>query len=358
MLGNNVGSPPPPPTVVASILLVLLFTSFLVLAAARSLLLIIITMFSSSSSSSKSTAKRTSSLSSSYNNTTGIGGGSADIVMLSQSDASPPMMDDDNEKHSKMRRKSQQFLTRAVILVAIMTVAALVVHWNTLGPEEESLVVPRPQIATPQKVYDVKGTGLHQSTTSGNGGSSGNGSGSGDWLQEDTRLAHAVSELDRAVRNRKRQPNVLMEVDPDGLRLTGQLQDATRRLLEHRYGYGSRPDRHPAAPSHSAIRVVVTVQLPKSIPQFDPDRDSRPHQIVLQLGPPSLIPCSVFYYLELARTYVGGNVHRNANHVLQIEAQSKATRGHVNMPFQEYSPEFPHKRFTTGYAGRPRCVYC
>ena len=70
------------------------------------------------------------------------------------------------------------------------------------------------------------------------------------------------------------------------------------------------------------------------------------------MGPIDLIPCSVYNFLEIARTWkpTGGAVHRNAHHVLQVQSSSEVRK---SMPFQEYSPEYPHQKGTTGYAGRP-----
>jgi hypothetical protein len=66
-----------------------------------------------------------------------------------------------------------------------------------------------------------------------------------------------------------------------------------------------------------------------------------------------LIPCSVFYFLELARTWKSGAFHRNAGHVLQVQSHATSYFSKKPMPFQEYSPDFPHLPGTTGYAGRP-----
>ncbi|KAL7529842.1 hypothetical protein ACHAXR_003191, partial [Thalassiosira sp. AJA248-18] len=55
-------------------------------------------------------------------------------------------------------------------------------------------------------------------------------------------------------------------------------------------------------------------------------------------------------FLEIARTWKKGAFHRNAGHVLQAIARSDIKE---SMPFQEYSKDFPHKKGTLGYAGRP-----
>ena len=54
-------------------------------------------------------------------------------------------------------------------------------------------------------------------------------------------------------------------------------------------------------------------------------------------------------WLDVVHTFKSGAFHRNAGHVLQalVRKNRKA------MAFQEYSPHFPHKKYTMGYAGRP-----
>mmetsp|Transcript_51266 Transcript_51266/g.123766 ORF Transcript_51266/g.123766 Transcript_51266/m.123766 type:complete len:502 (-) Transcript_51266:150-1655(-) len=165
------------------------------------------------------------------------------------------------------------------------------------------------------------------------------------WIYQDTILAQVVQEADLLVRQKKRTPGVIMETDPEGQTLIKNLQALTKQILLHRYSWA--PDQF------HTFRVLIEVLLPKTVPDYDPTTDSETHTIVVQLAPKDLVPCSVFYMLELIRTFQRSSVHRNAGHVLQVEVQSLATKGHISMPFQEYNPEFPHKKYTTGYAGRP-----
>lgn len=148
-------------------------------------------------------------------------------------------------------------------------------------------------------------------------------------------LQRQVEELDTKVRVHKALPEMIMETDPEGLKLTEQLQQATHKLLVKRYG-------------QHMFRVVVDLIFPEVITKKDglPAAD----QLTIELAPIDLIPCSVFNFLEIARTWKSGAFHRNANHVLQVSSHSEVKK---SMPFQEYSPEYPHVKGTTGYAGRP-----
>eukprot|EP00536_Pseudo-nitzschia_multiseries_P012980 jgi/Psemu1/320376/estExt_fgenesh1_pm.C_5280002 len=212
--------------------------------------------------------------------------------------------DDDNEKQSKINRQSRGFLRKAVLLMTALTIFA-----SALGIASSK--------DPPQLISDIEG------------------------IQIDDLLAHIVDELDTAVRARKNTRGVIMETDPKGLELTKALQAATLDLLEHRYGYNT---------SYPTFRVKVDLVYPQSILK---QNELPTASFVIEMAPPNLIPCSVFYFLEIARTYTGGMFHRNANHVLQAAASSEATKGHKPMPFQEYSPKHPHAKYTTGYAGRP-----
>ena len=224
--------------------------------------------------------------------------------------------DDDNEKQSKIQRDSRAFITRAIFFMAGLTLFALGLgHIHTKEP--------------PQLSIDIKNMMEAQKLNSKS------------FEELDLELATSVDVLDKQVRARKKTPGVIMETDEEGLELTGKLQKATIKLLEHRYGAKTR---------HTKFRVVVDVIYPSSIVK---DSESNKGQLVIEMAPHEIIPCSVFYFLEIARTYKSGSFHRNANHVLQAAAQSEATKGHKSMPFQEYSPEHPHAKYTTGYAGRP-----
>eukprot|EP00578_Thalassiosira_sp_NH16_P027559 CAMPEP_0181097032 /NCGR_PEP_ID=MMETSP1071-20121207/11349_1 /TAXON_ID=35127 /ORGANISM="Thalassiosira sp., Strain NH16" /LENGTH=354 /DNA_ID=CAMNT_0023179479 /DNA_START=810 /DNA_END=1874 /DNA_ORIENTATION=- len=147
------------------------------------------------------------------------------------------------------------------------------------------------------------------------------------------------ADLEARVRDVKKT-GVIMETDKQSLELTGQLQDATRELIKLRYGdYGDGTKK---------FRVKLDLEFQSTIPDFE-EKGSE-GSLLLELAPISLLPCSVYNFLEIARTWRKGAFHRNANHVLQAISRSDITE---RMPFQEYSKEYPHKRGTMGYAGRP-----
>lgn len=233
---------------------------------------------------------------------------------------------DDNEKQSKIDRESKGFLRNAVLLVLGLTLFSLVLGYvHTHEPPKLALEI--------REVIDkLEQPPVHYDPNNGE-----------DFAQVDRTLAAAVDDLDAKVRTRKATKGVIMETDTEGLQLTSDLQAATRKLLAHRYGANTQ---------HTKFRIRVDLIYPHSIIK-DPDSEPNQAHFVIELAPHDLIPCSVFYFLEIARTYKAGEFHRNANHVLQAAAQSESTKGHKSMPFQEYSKEHPHAKFTTGYAGRP-----
>jgi hypothetical protein len=94
-------------------------------------------------------------------------------------------------------------------------------------------------------------------------------------------------------------------------------------------------------------RVEVVLEFQESIADFK--EKGADGTILLEMAPSRLVPHSVFSFLEISRQWQGRGFHRIANHVLQVQTSGKFN----NLAFQEYSPEFPHKKGTVGYAGRP-----
>ena len=145
------------------------------------------------------------------------------------------------------------------------------------------------------------------------------------------------ADLEAQVRAIKKT-GVIMEADEKSLELTGKLQEATRSLIRLRYGNYSTQN----------YRIKFELEFQSTIPDFE--EKGKDGTLTIELAPISLIPCSVYNFLEIARTWKKGAFHRNAGHVLQAMARSDITQ---SMPFQEYSKEYPHKKGTLGYAGRP-----
>lgn len=154
---------------------------------------------------------------------------------------------------------------------------------------------------------------------------------------EEQAAAKKQSDLDSEVRTIK-ATGIIMETDEHSLEVTGRLQDATRELIKLRYG----------DPGPANFRIKFDLEFQPTIPDFA--ERGKDGTLVIELAPIRLIPVSVFNFLEIARTWKKGAFHRNAGHVLQAMSRSEVTR---SMPFQEYSREYPHKKGTIGYAGRP-----
>jgi hypothetical protein len=147
-------------------------------------------------------------------------------------------------------------------------------------------------------------------------------------------MIQQVAELDAEVR-RIKATGVIMEKDDKSLTATKKLQDATRTLMAARYG--------PEEP----YRVEVVLEFQDTIADFE--EKGADGTILLEMAPSRLVPHAVFSFLEISRQWQGRGFHRIANHVLQVQTLGKFK----NLAFQEYSPEFPHKKGTVGYAGRP-----
>jgi len=151
-------------------------------------------------------------------------------------------------------------------------------------------------------------------------------------------LQKLVDDQEKEVRDVKSQKGIIMETDPVGTQLTAELQVLTQELIVKRY-------------KSTKFRIQVDLEFPSAITEKDglPSTDS----FLIELAPIDLVPVSVYYFLELVRDFKSGSFIRNANHVLQAKTPTKMVGGKKPMPFQEYSADFPHKQYTTGFAGRP-----
>lgn len=153
-------------------------------------------------------------------------------------------------------------------------------------------------------------------------------------------LIEQQAALDAEIRKIKKNlpPGSFTETDPEAQRVIKLLQAATTKLLKKRYG------------DYEHYRIRVDVEFQPSHPEYDANESGQSEYLIIEMAPIEYIPVSVYNFLEVARTYKSGAFHRNAGHVLQVRVKSGVKR---HMPFQEYSPNFPHKKGTAGYCGRP-----
>jgi len=166
-----------------------------------------------------------------------------------------------------------------------------------------------------------------------------------------------VEELDNRVRTMKANlaPGHFTETDSTAQTAIQKLQEATRRLMHLRYGPDDLKDN---TGKRLGYRVLVELRFQETMPDF---KEKGPFgSFIIELAPSALVPHSIYTFLEIARTLTPVSdkddirsypsaFHRNAGHVLQVRVRTKVP----HLAFQEYSPEFPHKKATVGYAGRP-----
>jgi hypothetical protein len=148
-------------------------------------------------------------------------------------------------------------------------------------------------------------------------------------------LQALVVHHDENVRKIKAEVDIF-ETDPNAQAAAKVLQDFTRKLLHKRYGH------------QEPYRVAVELEFQDTIPDFA--ENGKDGSFLIELAPSSLQPHSIYTFLEVARQWKGGAFHRIANHVLQAMVKTHTVK---HLAFQEYSPEYPHKKGTVGYAGRP-----
>jgi cyclophilin family peptidyl-prolyl cis-trans isomerase len=102
---------------------------------------------------------------------------------------------------------------------------------------------------------------------------------------------------------------------------------------------------------------------------FPPDEvpEGTSDSFIIEMASIDLMPHTVHFFLEQASKGLldGCSFHRNAGHVVQGGPISNHLNPGVNVrkpfadadlksvSFQEYHPDFPHKKYTLGYAGRP-----
>lgn len=230
------------------------------------------------------------------------------------------------EKNEKIARREGQKRSRLVAVFAIagllsVAAAVMVVNKNLkVSPSSSSV---RQELQRGAPVAATAGKQLLRQKSPGR-------SSSAD-IQKLEQEFQAVEKEVRAIK----ATGVIMEKDEQSLEVSGRLQKAAKALCEARYG-----DQGPYR-----IKVVVEFQQP-GLAESD-----RHATFVIETAPLDLIPYSVFNFLEVVRGYHSGGFHRKAGHVLQVSVQSALAKN--ALAFQEYSPQFPHKKKTVGYCGRP-----
>ena len=129
-----------------------------------------------------------------------------------------------------------------------------------------------------------------------------------------------------------KEKGTVMETDEVASVKIRQLQDKLRPYLIETYG----PEPY-------------LVEMKLTFPESMLDSGSKFDTIVVELAPVALVPYNVYYFLETISKFKNGAFHRNAGHVLQALVRPSRK----GLAFQEYHPDYPHKQYTLGYAGRP-----
>jgi len=259
---------------------------------------------------------------------------------------SSSVVDDDNDKYKKIE-KTQKKLRSYLFRFLLILLGSVFLSRSLHGQQKTSTTIKKLRIVETKPYGElVKKRGIAKPAPlmetheveeeEEEEAAEQNNQPSKSFTPNEAELEQIVKDLDAQVRIIK-ATGVIMETDAKSLQVTKKLQDATRDLLIARYGpYENKP-----------YRIQVKLQFQESIPDFE---EKGPNgEFTIEMAPPSLVPHSVFTFMEIARNYKGGGFHRVAGHVLQVMVKG----GFKHLAFQEYSKEFPHKKGTVGYAGRP-----
>jgi hypothetical protein len=202
---------------------------------------------------------------------------------------------------------------------------------------------------------------------------------------------HAIVEQLTTIR-RIHTAGTVMEEDAQALSMIARAQTMIREYVSMKYG------------DQEQFYIAMQLAFPKSmIDQAasseegaggDSDGDGKGvanATIIIETAPLSLVPYSVFYFLEIVEHFQRGAFHRSAGHVLQSfveldrgrkpkpkpkgeksggsddqqneddeESHEHVSQAHENiftqanpLAWQEYNKAYPHVQWTLGYAGRP-----
>jgi len=255
----------------------------------------------------------------------GSGGGS--VASHNTSTGRSPATSDN--KYAKIRQQEAQFRRNVAVLalLALISFGALYAYTRDDNDNEDS-------------INRLSYNGQNDAVRRKKGANDDSQRQQREHEEEDRRLESAFRRLEERVRELK-ATGVIMETDPESLEATSKFQEAARALCLHRYG-------------PQPYRLLMDVEFQESEAEPSLTTEDRYATLTIETAPLELVPYSVFNFLEIARGYESGGIHRNAGHVLQAAVKTR----YVKQPlaFQEYSPQFPHVKGTVGYCGRPSGV--
>jgi len=144
----------------------------------------------------------------------------------------------------------------------------------------------------------------------------------------------------------------LKEAQSQADKLKTQVSEISKQDAIDKYGDG-------------VIRVEMDLLFPpKTLEDGTVVADTGPHKIVMEMASLDLMPHSVYTFLEMISQGLldGCSFIINALHVLKaaplpydgtsasVKAKQFSDAGLESVAFREYSPSFPHKKYTIGFA--------
>mmetsp|Transcript_13128 Transcript_13128/g.36926 ORF Transcript_13128/g.36926 Transcript_13128/m.36926 type:complete len:430 (-) Transcript_13128:1015-2304(-) len=190
-----------------------------------------------------------------------------------------------------------------------------------------------------------------------------------DWRVENQQLKDINARLEHDLKEKTPDTATtrkLNEVEEHARRLEGyntHLKVSRKKMQENLQLLSKKAVIEKFGPEPYNVEIFVRFDSHKGIPDGG--------YITLELAPLDEMPHAVYWFLEQVdrKLYDGTSFHRNAGHVVQggpstnfLSAEGETREDQVrrfqdagfhSILFQEYSPAFPHEKYTVGYAGRP-----
>lgn len=265
--------------------------------------------------------------------------------------AAPPMLRNSSNGTASIRKNSTSKALLSILLIIIGTLIGFITYQKQHYEQLQKEVVDKVRIEV-KGAYEEKERALTNNLQSSEK----------DRKTMKEKIGTLESQLassnDRMLKLKKETE------EKDHNRASSEESDIMAQQIQHLRQEIQRHDKHAVLEKfgEGPHQLEFTLDFP---PEEIPEGTA--NTFVIEMAPIDLMPHTVHFFLEQASRGLldGCSFHRNAGHVVQGGPISNHLNSGVNVrkpfadadlssvSFQEYHEDFPHKKYTLGYAGRP-----